>query len=356
MIASARPCARFWSAKPRCRSSVAAPSITCARSSRSFERQGYDAELVSVPFKWYPKHEILTHAAAWRLLDLSESNGRPIDLVDRDEVPDVLRASSAQGRVAHSSVPRRVRARRHTLQRLRPHARGCRAARAPRRARHGDARRVPPRVRERRNDGTTRARDSTASTSTALYHPPRLAARLRRGPMGDYLLSVGRLEVVKRVELAIRAMRHAPDGLSLKIAGTGTRGRELEALTRHAGPDEPRRVPRRGRRRRSRRPLQRRARSNLSSVRRGLRLRHARGVSVRQTRRHHDRRRRSHGVRRGRREWSGHGAGPGSARRGDRVSRGGHAAGRLARRCRLRSGAPDHLGGRDRSAWFRPPE
>jgi hypothetical protein len=38
--------------------------------------RGYDSELVSVPFKWYPKSEILSHAAAWRLLDLSESNGR----------------------------------------------------------------------------------------------------------------------------------------------------------------------------------------------------------------------------------------------------------------------------------------
>ncbi len=44
-------------------------------------QRGYDAELVSVPFKWYPKEEILAQAAAWRLLDLRESNGRPIDLV-----------------------------------------------------------------------------------------------------------------------------------------------------------------------------------------------------------------------------------------------------------------------------------
>ncbi len=43
--------------------------------------RGYEASLVSVPFKSYPKQEILTHAAAWRLLDLSESNGTPIDLV-----------------------------------------------------------------------------------------------------------------------------------------------------------------------------------------------------------------------------------------------------------------------------------
>ena len=50
-------------------------------------RQGYEAELVSVPFKWYPKQEILSHAAAWRLIDLTESNGRPIDLVIATKFP-----------------------------------------------------------------------------------------------------------------------------------------------------------------------------------------------------------------------------------------------------------------------------
>ena len=49
--------------------------------------RGYQAELVSVPFKWYPKEEILPHAAAWRLLDLSESNGRPVDLVIASKFP-----------------------------------------------------------------------------------------------------------------------------------------------------------------------------------------------------------------------------------------------------------------------------
>ena len=54
---------------------------------RELRARGYDAELVSVPFKWYPKEEILPHAAAWRLLDLSESNGRPIDLVIATKFP-----------------------------------------------------------------------------------------------------------------------------------------------------------------------------------------------------------------------------------------------------------------------------
>ena len=54
---------------------------------RELRARGYETELVSLPFKWYPKSEILPHAAAWRLLDLSESNGRPIDLVIASKFP-----------------------------------------------------------------------------------------------------------------------------------------------------------------------------------------------------------------------------------------------------------------------------
>ncbi len=50
-------------------------------------RRGVATDRVSLPFKWYPKDEILPHAAAWRLLDLSESNGRPIDLIIATKFP-----------------------------------------------------------------------------------------------------------------------------------------------------------------------------------------------------------------------------------------------------------------------------
>src|SRR4029078_3466442 len=49
--------------------------------------RGYLVERVALPFKWYPKQEILAHAPAWRLLDLSESNGRPIDLLIGTKFP-----------------------------------------------------------------------------------------------------------------------------------------------------------------------------------------------------------------------------------------------------------------------------
>ena len=39
--------------------------------------RGHDAELATVPFKWYPGTRVLTQAFLWRLLDLEEVDGEP---------------------------------------------------------------------------------------------------------------------------------------------------------------------------------------------------------------------------------------------------------------------------------------
>ena len=50
-------------------------------------KRGHEAELVTVPFKWYPGERVLTQAFLWRLLDLDEADGRRDRPRDRDEVP-----------------------------------------------------------------------------------------------------------------------------------------------------------------------------------------------------------------------------------------------------------------------------
>ncbi|HLC30856.1 MAG TPA: glycosyltransferase family 1 protein, partial [Dehalococcoidia bacterium] len=37
--------------------------------------RGFTTDVINLPFKWYPSSEVLSHALAWRLLDLSESQG-----------------------------------------------------------------------------------------------------------------------------------------------------------------------------------------------------------------------------------------------------------------------------------------
>jgi len=196
---------------------------------RQLTARGFLAELVSVPFKWYPKEEILPHAAAWRLLDLSECNGRPVDLVIASKFPTYFarhpnkvawlihqyRAAyelcgTPYSDFAHTELDVGLR---DTLMRLDCEMLGeCRAI-------YANARNTASRLAK-----------FNGLQAEALYHPPRLAKRLEAGAYGDYLLSVGRLESVKRVDLIVRAMAHIAPGVRLVIAGDGTQRANVEKL------------------------------------------------------------------------------------------------------------------------------
>ena len=54
---------------------------------QELRKRGHEAELVTVPYKWYPGTRVLTQAFMWRLLDLTEAEGRPIDLVIATKFP-----------------------------------------------------------------------------------------------------------------------------------------------------------------------------------------------------------------------------------------------------------------------------
>jgi len=201
---------------------------------RQLRDRGFDTETVSLPFKWYPKEEILTHAAAWRLLDLSESNGRPIDLLVATKFPTYF-----------ARHPRKVTWLVHQ------HRGAYELTGTPYSDFAHQERDVAIRDRLTALDTKTlgeskglfsisgtianRLERYNGLTATPLYHPPRLAERLRAGQSGQYVLSVGRLETVKRVDLAIRAMTHLPASLSLIVAGTGSHQEALEALATSLG-------------------------------------------------------------------------------------------------------------------------
>src|SRR5918997_6476556 len=57
---------------------------------RALVEAGYDAEVAALPFKWDPPEEIMRGALAWRLLDLTEANGKPVDLVVGMKFPAYL--------------------------------------------------------------------------------------------------------------------------------------------------------------------------------------------------------------------------------------------------------------------------
>ena len=196
--------------------------------------RGYAAERVSIPFKWYPKEEILAHAAAWRLVDLSESNGRPIDRVIATKFPTYFVRHPAkitwlihQYRAAYELCG--------TEYSDFDHVEGDVALRAA--LLSLDTRMLGESRRLFTNAGNTarRLEKFNGLRAEPLYHPPRLAERLRSEPSGDYVLSVGRLETVKRAHLAAEAMSFVDPPVRLVICGDGTQRENLEALVERLG-------------------------------------------------------------------------------------------------------------------------
>lgn len=201
---------------------------------RELGAHGYEVERVALPFKWYPKSEIMRHAAAWRLLDLSESNGRPIDLVIGTKFPSyfVRHPNKVawlihQYRAAYELCGTEFSDFDHVEGDV-----GLRATLIDLDTRTlGECRRVFT------NAANTAGRLARFNGLEAepLYHPPQLAGRLRPGPYGDYVLGVGRLETVKRPQLVIEAMAGVDPPVTLLLAGDGTQRGNLEALAERLG-------------------------------------------------------------------------------------------------------------------------
>ncbi len=53
-------------------------------------RRGHQAEIVSLPFNWSTRLNIVQSALAWRLVDLTSAAGAPIDLVIATRFPSYL--------------------------------------------------------------------------------------------------------------------------------------------------------------------------------------------------------------------------------------------------------------------------
>src|SRR3954451_6324077 len=161
--------------------------------------RGHQAETVSIPFKWYPGSRVLDQAFLWRLVDLTESNGVPIDRVIATKFPaycvrhpnkvvwvlhqfrqayDIDRT----GLVQFSESPE-DRATRAAIERLDAVA-------------LGEARKVFATSR----NVADRLQRFNGIDAEVLPHPPQALAYREAEPEG-YVLSVNRLDRAKRIDL-----------------------------------------------------------------------------------------------------------------------------------------------------------
>ena len=198
---------------------------------KNLRLRGFDAETVSIPFKWYPLEEVLDNYLMWRMTDLTESNGETIDLVLSLKAPTTA--------IKHPNKVIWLMHQHRAAYDLRDNAIAGGFNTIP------GGREAIAKITEMDNKTIAEAKEvfSISKTvtdrlqrfnhikSTPLYHPPKLAGKYFSGEYGENIVSVGRLDKNKRVDLLIRALPYCDKHIKALIAG---RGPELENLTKLA--------------------------------------------------------------------------------------------------------------------------
>ncbi|HTS03067.1 MAG TPA: glycosyltransferase family 4 protein [Thermoanaerobaculia bacterium] len=201
---------------------------------RELAAAGHEVELVRLPFKWYPREEILASALAWRLLDVSEADGRRVDLVIPMKFPSYLvRHDNKVVWLIHQfrQAYDRFGTPQSDFTASPPDTRWRELIADADRTGLGEARKV---FTNARNTSDRLARFNGIAAE-ALYHPPPLAGRYRSASAEGFALAAGRLDAWKRMDLAIGAA--AAGRFRLVIAGDGPDRSRLEDLVRTSGAD-----------------------------------------------------------------------------------------------------------------------
>jgi glycosyltransferase involved in cell wall biosynthesis len=197
----------------------------------------HDAEIVAVPFNPYSPERIPAQMLACRLLDLTESNGRPVDLVVGLKFPAYLAPhpnkvlwilhqhrqaydlwGQAYGDLIYAPGGAHVRSAIHQADRqFIPQARGVFA----------NSRNVARRLKE-----------DCGLDADPLYHPPRHAEQFYTEAAEDYLFFPSRLAPIKRQALVVEALAHTRQPVRVRFAGIADQPahfRQLQGLAQKLG-------------------------------------------------------------------------------------------------------------------------
>jgi len=201
--------------------------ILAERLTLELNERGHEADLVTVPFKWYPGTRVLENAFQWRLLDLDEVDGRPVDLVIATKFPSYVVRHERKvvwlvhqlrqaydldrtelGQFSESAEDRALRRQIHDLDRKTL----------------GEATKL---AAISRNVAERCERATGLLPEVVLPPPQQLSYRFEE--YGDFFLSVGRLDRAKRVDLLLEAVAAEP-GLRCVVTGDGPDRPRLEEL------------------------------------------------------------------------------------------------------------------------------
>jgi len=172
---------------------------------QAFIAAGHAAEIVAIPFKWYPPERILDQMLACRLLDLTETAGSPVDRLIALKFPAYLIPHPRkviwllhQHRQAYDLWQ-------HPLNDLDKYDNGEDVRTAIQRA---DTELIPlaRRILSSSRNVALRLRTYCGIEAQPLYHPPPDARLFYSAPAADYFYFPSRINPLKRQNLVLEAL------------------------------------------------------------------------------------------------------------------------------------------------------
>ena len=193
--------------------------------------RGYDAQIISMPYKWYPMETIWENMLMWRMLDLSETDGDTIDYVIGTKFPSYF--------TKHEKKIMWLIHQERTAYDLIDIDWGLFKEGSPdlERFRKADTNAIneSQKIFTISRNVSKRLKHFNKIDSECLYHPPKFVGEYYSDAYGDYILSVGRLVTIKRLDLLINAMKYTDKNIKCLIAGTGNAYQQLEEHIQKSG-------------------------------------------------------------------------------------------------------------------------
>lgn len=197
-------------------------------------QRGHEVEIIAIPFRWYPPSELIKGYLAWRLVDLQEANGLKIDRLIALKFPGFVAAhpfkvtwliqqyrqaydlfGSEHSDLGTSEQDLEIR---RTIHRIDTQTIGESRA-----------------ILAISNNVGARLRRYNGLTAETLYPPPALEGQYYHRQYGDYVLSLCRLDRLKRVERLIEALALTHSDITCRIAGKGPELENLRQLAAKRG-------------------------------------------------------------------------------------------------------------------------
>jgi glycosyltransferase involved in cell wall biosynthesis len=197
-------------------------------------KRNYQTDIIALPFKWYPNHQLIQSMLNWKFIDLSESNAEKIDLVIGTKFPSygVNHSNKVTWLVHQFRQVYDLFGTEYSEYDYTPESLSIREL-----IHRFDKNSLSEssKIYTIAKNTSLRLKKFNGMNSETLYHPPKHVGFYNNQGYDNYILSVGRLDKLKRIDLLIKSMENVDSNIKCVIAGQGPEREYLEKLVAKSG-------------------------------------------------------------------------------------------------------------------------